>query len=182
MLRSTRAAQDVSTEFDEVRRAAREDYQSKLGTIKDLTVPWIRRIFVIGLGMAVINQISGVNAIMYYGTNILSSSGFGGQGALIANVLNGITSVVAVIVGMYLMTRMPRKTMLTVGLTGTVTWLTTAETFPLHVRGIAMGICVFVLLQACAIVWVRRVVPETRGRAWRSWSSTSSRRLLPRRG
>ncbi len=65
VLRSTRAAQDVSTEFDEVRRAAREDYQSKLGTIKDLTVPWIRRIFVLRLGMAVINQISGVNAIMY---------------------------------------------------------------------------------------------------------------------
>ncbi len=65
-------------------------------------------------------------------------------------MLNGITSVVVVMVGMYLMTRMPRKTMLTVGLTGTVTWLTTAETFPLHVRGIA---------------WVRRVVPESRGKS-----------------
>ena len=58
---------------------AREDYQSKLGTFRDLTVPWIRRIFVVGLGMAVINQISGVNAIMYYGTSILSSSGFGAR-------------------------------------------------------------------------------------------------------
>ena len=46
-----------------------EDYQSKLGTFRDLSVPWIRRIFVVGLGMAVINQISGVNAIMYYGTS-----------------------------------------------------------------------------------------------------------------
>ena len=31
---------------------------------------------------------------MYYGTAILSSSGFGGQGALTANVVNGVTSVV----------------------------------------------------------------------------------------
>ena len=115
VLRQTRAAADVSTEFDEVRQAAREDYQSKLGTFRDLTVPWIRRIFVVGLGMAVINQISGVNAIMYYGTSILSSSGFGDQGALIANVVNGVTSVVAVIVGMSLMTRVPRKSMLIVG-------------------------------------------------------------------
>ncbi|WP_427133667.1 sugar porter family MFS transporter [Pseudarthrobacter sp. S9] len=235
VLRRTRAADDVSGEFDEVRQAARQDYQSKLGTVKDLTVPWIRRIFVVGLGMAVINQISGVNAIMYYGTSILSSSGFGDQGALLANVLNGVTSVVAVIAGMYLMTKVARKSMLVFGLCGTassllaiaiislavpegllraylvllfmvtflasmqacigtVTWLTMSEIFPLHVRGVAMGICVFVLwminfligfffpqlvswmgisatllifvvLQAFAIVWVKRVVPETRGKS-----------------
>lgn len=235
VLRKTRAAEDISTEFDDVRQAAREDYQSRLGTFRDLTVPWIRRIFVVGLGMAVINQISGVNAIMYYGTSILSSSGFGDQGALLANVVNGVTSVVAVIVGMSLMTRVPRKSMVIVGLggtassllaiglismlipagtfrgylvllfmvtflasmqscIGTVTWLTMSEIFPLHVRGIGMGICVFVLwminfligfffpqmvawigmsatffifvaIQLAAIVWVKRVVPETRGKS-----------------
>ncbi len=185
--------------------------------------------------MAVINQISGVNAIMYYGTSILSSSGFGDQGALIANVVNGVTSVVAVVVGMSLMSRLPRKSMLIAGLIGTassllaigiismlipestlrgylvllfmvtflasmqscigtVTWLTMAEIFPLHVRGIGMGICVFVLwminfligfffpqmvswigvsvtffifvaIQLAAIVWVKRVVPETQGKS-----------------
>lgn len=235
VLRKTRASADVSTEFDEVRQAAREDYQSKLGTFRDLTVPWIRRIFVVGLGMAVINQISGVNAIMYYGTSILSSSGFGDQGALLANVVNGVTSVVAVIVGMSLMTKVRRKSMLIVGLAGTassllaiglismlipestlrgylvllfmvtflasmqscigtVTWLTMSEIFPLHVRGVGMGICVFMLwminfligfffpqmvawigvsmtffifvaIQLAAIVWVKRVVPETKDKS-----------------
>ncbi|MDR6637309.1 sugar porter family MFS transporter [Paenarthrobacter nitroguajacolicus] len=235
VLRQTRAADDVSAEFDDVRRAAREDYQSRMGTFKDLTVPWIRRIFVVGLGLAIINQISGVNAIMYYGTSILSSSGFGDQGALLANVVNGVTSVVAVIVGMSLMTRLPRKAMLIAGLSGTavsltaisiisvavpggtlrgylvllfmvtflasmqscigtVTWLTLAEIFPLHVRGVGMGICVFVLwmfnflvgfffpqmvawmgvsatflvfvaLQLVAIAWVKRAMPETKGKS-----------------
>ncbi|TVU66875.1 sugar porter family MFS transporter [Paenarthrobacter nitroguajacolicus] len=235
VLRRTRAAGEVSEEFDDVRRAAREDYQSKMGTFKDLTVPWIRRIFVVGLGLAVINQISGVNAIMYYGTSILSSSGFGDQGALLANVVNGVTSVVAVIVGMWMMSRLPRKAMLIGGLCGTavsltaisvisfavpegtlraylvllfmvtflasmqscigtVTWLTLSEIFPMHVRGVGMGICVFVLwifnfmvgfffpqmvawmgvsatflvfvaLQLVAIAWVKRSMPETKGKS-----------------
>ncbi|WP_306295959.1 sugar porter family MFS transporter [Arthrobacter sp. STN4] len=235
VLRKAREPSEVNAEFDEVREAAREDYQARMGTVKDLAVPWIRRIFVVGLGMAVINQISGINAIMYYGTTILSSSGFGDRGALIANVLNGVVSVLAVIAGMYFMTRLPRKFMLVTGLTGTasslfalsmvsmlvpegllrgylvlicmvvflafmqgfigcVTWLTMSEIFPLHVRGVAMGICVFVLwivnflvgfffpqlvagigisatffifvaLQICAIIWVRKAVPETRGKS-----------------
>jgi major inositol transporter-like SP family MFS transporter len=235
VLRATRGAGDVNGEFEEVRQAAREDYQAKMGGVRDLMVPWIRRIFVIGLGMAVINQISGINAIMYYGTTILSSSGFGDQGALIANVLNGVTSVLAVIAGIWMMGRLPRKFMLIMGLTGTagslsaiavvsmvvpegilrgylvllfmviflaamqscigcVTWLTMSEIFPLHVRGVGMGICVFVLwivnfligfffpqmvagigisatffifvaLQLIAIVWVKRSVPETSGKS-----------------
>jgi major inositol transporter-like SP family MFS transporter len=235
VLRKGRAPEDVKGEFEEVRDAAREDYKAKLGTVQDLAVPWIRRIFIVGLGMAVINQISGINAIMYYGTSILSSSGFGDRGALMANVLNGVVSVAAVVAGMYFMSRLPRKAMLVTGLGGTasslaalaavslvvpeslfrgclvllcmavflvfmqgcigcVTWLTMAEIFPLHVRGVGMGICVFVLwmvnfligfffpqlvsgigvsatffifvaLQLCAIVWVKKVVPETRGKS-----------------
>lgn len=235
VLRSVRNPADVTKEFEEVMDAARVDYQSKMGGFKDLMVPWIRRIFVIGLGMAVINQISGINAIMYYGTSILSSSGFGDRGALIANVLNGVTSVLAVIAGIWMMSRLPRKFMLIMGLIGTagsltaiavvsmavdegllrgflvlffmvtflaamqscigcVTWLTLSEIFPLHVRGVGMGICVFVLwmfnflvgfffpqlvagigiaptffifvgLQIAAIIWVRRVVPETSGKS-----------------
>lgn len=235
VLRKARVPEDLADEFDDIRQTALEDVRARQGTRKDLAVPWIRRIFVVGLGMAVINQISGINAIMYYGTSILSSSGFGDRGALIANVLNGVVSVLAVIAGMYLMTKLPRKRMLVIGLVGTasslfaisivslampesllrgyvvllfmatfvasmqacigcVTWLTMSEIFPLHVRGAAVGICVFVqwmvnflvgfffpqlvswigisstffifvALQIGAIIWVKRVVPETRGKS-----------------
>ena len=49
-----------------------EDYKSKMGSWRDLSVPWLRRIFVVGIGLAVIQQITGVNSIMYYGTQILA--------------------------------------------------------------------------------------------------------------
>ena len=80
-----------------------EDYKSKMGSWKDLRVPWLRRIFVVGIGLAVIQQITGVNSIMYYGTQILAQSGFGREAALTANIANGAISVAATFVGIWLL-------------------------------------------------------------------------------
>lgn len=43
----------------------------KKANYKDLAVPWVRRIVFLGIGIAVVQQITGVNSIMYYGTEIL---------------------------------------------------------------------------------------------------------------
>ncbi|MGX5671317.1 MFS transporter, partial [Kocuria rhizophila] len=59
-------------------------------------VRWIRRIFGIGAGMAVINHISGINAIQYYGVTVLQDSGFGVNGAFYANIIPGLVGVAAV--------------------------------------------------------------------------------------
>ena len=77
VLQRIRSQAEARTEFEEVKAMAVEDYKSKMGTWKDLGIPWLRRIFFVGLGLAVIQQITGVNSIMYYGTQILSESGFG---------------------------------------------------------------------------------------------------------
>lgn len=84
-----------------------------------LKTPWVRRIFFIGIGIAVVQQVTGVNAIMYYGTQILTSSGFGRETALIANVVNGFTAIAACMYGIHLLGRMGRRTMFLVGLAGT---------------------------------------------------------------
>lgn len=81
--------------------------------------PWIRRIVLIGMGIATFTQLTGVNSIMYYGTQILNKSGFGMQAALIANTLNGLTAVLGVCLGIHLMTKLHRRTMLLIGLSGT---------------------------------------------------------------
>lgn len=93
-------------------------------TFRDLGKPWIRRIILTGIGLACFVHLTGVNSIMYYGTTILNQSGFSTQASIIANTLNGLTSVVAVLVGMRLMTRVRRRRQLLVGFTGTTTALT----------------------------------------------------------
>ncbi|MER5173240.1 sugar porter family MFS transporter [Thioclava sp. GXIMD2076] len=155
--------------------------------------PWVRRLIVIGVVLGVCQQFTGINAIMYYGTQLLQDSGFSAQAAIIANILNGLMSLAGIIVGLIIMNKIDRRTMLLggfgliavfhllVGLAalwmpetafkpyaimvlvaafvffmqgtiGPLVWLLLAEMFPLRIRSFAMGICVFCLWIANAIL------------------------------
>ena len=88
-----------------------------------LRVPWVRAVLLVGIGIGIVQQVTGVNSIMYYGTQILSRSGLGIQGALVANVLNGVVSVLATFLGIALVGRIGRRPMLVIGLIGTTSSL-----------------------------------------------------------
>lgn len=92
-------------------------------TFGEINTPWIKRILLTGIGLACFVHLTGVNSIMYYGTQILSESGFSTQASIVANTLNGLTSVIAVLVGIRLMTKVRRRKMLLVGFSGTTTAL-----------------------------------------------------------
>lgn len=119
VLEQVRDKQRAKAELEEIRRVdARPDAATR-GGWADLATPWMRRAFLVGVGIAIAQQATGVNAIMYYGTQILTSSGFGTQTALIANVANGAISVAAVLIGIALLGRLGRRTMFLTGLSGT---------------------------------------------------------------
>ena len=80
---------------------AEEDNKTQTGGWADLKVAWIRRLLLVGIG--IVMQITGVNTIMYYGTQILADSGFSQSGALIVNIANGAISVIATFVGIGLL-------------------------------------------------------------------------------
>ena len=88
-----------------------------------LRIPWVRAVLLVGIGIGIVQQVTGVNSIMYYGTQILSRSGLGIQGALVANVLNGVISVLATFIGIALVGRIGRRPMLVIGLIGTTSSL-----------------------------------------------------------
>jgi major inositol transporter-like SP family MFS transporter len=94
-------------------------------------VPWIRRIVLVGLAIAVMQQITGVNSIMYYGTQILTESGFERNAALVANIANGVISVLATFVGIWLLGRVRRRPMLIGGQIGTFSALLLVGVFSL---------------------------------------------------
>lgn len=123
VLQKIRTRDQAQIELDEVKGTVLEDSKLKQASLKDLSIPWIRRIVFLGIGIAVVQQITGVNSIMYYGTQILRDSGFETEAALIANIANGLISVIAVCIGIWLLGKVRRRPMLLVGLAGTTTSL-----------------------------------------------------------
>jgi len=135
VLQKVRAEARAQAELKEIEKSLSDQSQMKKATFKDLNVPWVRRIAFIGLGIAVVQQITGVNSIMYYGTEILKDAGFETRAALIGNIANGVISVVATFVGIWLLGRVGRRPMLITGQIGTTIALLLIGIFSLTMEG-----------------------------------------------
>ena len=81
-------------------------------------VPWIRRVVLVGCGLAIVQQATGINTVNYYAPTILEQSGLGVSASLVATIAVGVTSVVTVIIGIVLLGYIGRRTMLLIGFAG----------------------------------------------------------------
>ncbi|MDY0940631.1 sugar porter family MFS transporter [Priestia megaterium] len=137
VLQKIRESKRAKSELQEIESAYEQEAKVEKATFKDLTTPWVRRVVFLGIGIAVVQQITGVNSIMYYGTEILKDAGFQTEAALIGNIGNGVISVLATFVGIWLLGKVGRRPMLITGLVGTTTALLLIGIFSLVFEGSA---------------------------------------------
>ncbi|MCM1011305.1 MULTISPECIES: sugar porter family MFS transporter [unclassified Brevibacterium] len=112
VLKQVRSTERAEAEMKEVELLAEEEEKSKTGGLSDLASKWVLRLVIIGVGVGVASQFSGINAVMYYGTQLLTDAGFSADAAIVANTLNGLASVIGVTVGILLINKLPRRKML----------------------------------------------------------------------
>ena len=115
VLKQVRSAGRAEAEMAEVHALAEEEKESQTGGWADLAVPWIRRLLLVGIGLGVFQQFTGINSIMYYGSQLLEDAGFSAEAAILGNTLFGLASVLGITVGILVMNRVNRRTMLLVG-------------------------------------------------------------------
>jgi sugar porter (SP) family MFS transporter len=99
------------------------DEEEKGGGWELLKESWVRPALVVAIGLAVFQQLVGINTIIYYAPTTLTSVGYGPESAIYANLAIGTLNVAMTILAIRIIDRVGRKPMLLVGLVGMVTSL-----------------------------------------------------------
>ena len=129
--------------------AIRESLQADAGQEKEpLFQRKYARPIVIALLIATFNQLSGINAILYYAPRLFELSGVFRVGALLQSVIVGLTNLTFTLLGLMLIDRVGRKPLLVVGSVGMV-----AAQF-LVARGFWLGAFEGYMLLVCVCAYV----------------------------
>jgi sugar porter (SP) family MFS transporter len=113
VLHRVRDQGDIDAEIAEVR-----ELSTRQSSLREVLNPALRHVMIIGVALAVFQQITGINTIIYYAPTLLSSAGLGNSAALLANVVNGAVNVLMTIVAIRLLDRTGRRPLLLGGTTG----------------------------------------------------------------
>ena len=109
------AAQKV----DEIDRTlAADHHRPKLSDLLESPGRKVRKIVWVGIGLAIFQQLVGINVVFYYGAVLWQAVGFSESDALLINVLSGALSIGACIVTVMLVDRIGRKPLLLFGSIG----------------------------------------------------------------
>ncbi|WIA99501.1 sugar porter family MFS transporter [Curtobacterium sp. MCBA15_012] len=116
VLAAVRSPERAAAELDEIVRAAATTGPSAArGWHALLGDRRLVRIVLVGAGIGVAQQLTGINSIMYYGQAVLVESGFTRSTALVVNVVPGVIAVLGGLVALRNMERIDRRTTLIVG-------------------------------------------------------------------
>ena len=92
--------------------------KSQKVSIKELIKPTLRFIFLVGLTIGILQQVTGINAVYFYATSIFKQTGIGNDAAFASGVLLSVTAVVFTIVSMIVIDRIGRRPLMLVGMAG----------------------------------------------------------------
>lgn len=119
VLRYDRTEEEARHELAEIKEIERIEAEEDSADWRELLAPWVRPILIVGIGLAILQQIMGINTIIYYAPTTLTNVGFGAQGASIANVAIGVMNIIAGLFAIYYADRLGRRPLLLFGAIGT---------------------------------------------------------------
>jgi SP family arabinose:H+ symporter-like MFS transporter len=123
---------------------------------------WTRRLRVpmqLAFLVAFFNQLSGINAVLYFAPRIFEMAGLGAAAALLQSIGIGITNLIFTFVGLWLIDRLGRRTLLFIGSFGYIVslGLTSWAFFTGHYAIVPACIFAFIAAHAVgqgAVIWV----------------------------
>ncbi len=119
----------------------------------------LRKPILLAIWIAFFNQMSGINAILYFAPRIFELTGLAAKAALLQSIGIGVTNLVFTFVGLWLIDRLGRRTLLYIGSFGYIAslGLVAWAFFTNHLS--IVPVCIFAFIAAHAIgqgavIWV----------------------------
>ena len=107
----------ITQELEEIRGSI----EAEPGGWRDLLEPAVRSALVIGVGLAVLQQVTGINTVIYYAPTIIQFTGIdSSSSAILASLGVGVINIAATVVALRLIDEKGRRPLLMVGVTGMV--------------------------------------------------------------
>ncbi len=146
--------EEIAAEADEITAASTEQVSSGHFWTRRLRKPILLAILI-----AFFNQMSGINAILYFAPRIFELTGLGAKAALLQSIGIGVTNLVFTFIGLWLIDQLGRRTLLYIGSfgyiasLGLVAWAFFTQHFSI------VPVCIFAFIAAHAIgqgavIWV----------------------------
>ena len=145
---------EIAAEADEIIAASADKASSRRFWTRQL-----RRPIILAILIAFFNQMSGINAILYFAPRIFELTGLGAKAALLQSVGIGATNLVFTFVGLWLIDRLGRRTLLYIGSFGYIGSLSLVAWGFFQVHYSIIPVCIFAFIAAHAIgqgavIWV----------------------------
>jgi len=116
VLKTIRSEERAIAEIEDVEQVNKlEEKKHESGLSAVFKNKWLLRILLVGVAVAVFQQFTGINSIMYYGSIVLEQSGFAANAALIANIAPGVIAVIGAFIALWMMEKVNRRTTIITG-------------------------------------------------------------------
>lgn len=116
--RETLSRLRTETEVEDELQEIKELEDVERGGLSVLLQPWVRPALVVGIGLAILQQATGINAVLYYAPTVFNSIGLQAIASILATVGIGVINVALTFVAIWQVDRIGRRPLLLISLSG----------------------------------------------------------------
>lgn len=120
ILKRALGEQNATHEIQQINANINLEQNKIKGSFMDLLRPSMRLVMIVGISIAVLQQITGINAVFFYAPMIFEQTGLGTDASFMQAILVGITNVVFTLIAIALIDKIGRKSLLVAGVTGII--------------------------------------------------------------
>lgn len=111
-------------EYNNIIDSLEKDKNKEKTSLKELFKPAMKLVLTIGIFIAILQQITGINAVFFYAPMIFKQTGIGTDASFVQAIIVGLTNLVFTIIAIAFVDRIGRKPLLIFGLSGIVLSMT----------------------------------------------------------